>query len=59
MVSIVVGWELCWYRYEVDLGNEAAGVREVAQGAELAELDQNERVANATAQPDGTLALLG
>src|SRR4051812_24269455 len=59
VVSIVVGWELCWYRYEVDLGNEAAGVREVAQGAELAELEQNERVANATAQPDGTLALLG
>ena len=24
-VAIVVAWELCWYRYEVDLGDEAAG----------------------------------
>jgi hypothetical protein len=27
VVTIVVAWELSWYRYEVDLGNEAAGVR--------------------------------
>ena len=24
LVAIVVGWELCWYRYEVDLADEAA-----------------------------------
>ena len=59
VVSIVVGWELCWYRYEVDLGNEAAGVRQTAQGAELAELDDPDRAANAAAHADGTLALLG
>ena len=27
VVSIVVAWELSWYRYEVDLGDEAAGAR--------------------------------
>ena len=35
VVTIVVGWELTWYRFEVDLGNEAAGVRVAAQGTEL------------------------
>ena len=40
IVSIVVGWELCWYRYEVDLADEAAGVRVLGQGAELSELTE-------------------
>ena len=59
VVSIVVGWELTWYRYEVDLGNEAAGVRVTDQGSELGELDAADRAANATAHTDGTLAFLG
>jgi len=59
VVSIVVGWELTWYRYEVDLGNEAAGVRVTDQGSELGELDDADRAANATAHADGTLAFLG
>jgi len=59
VVSIVVGWELTWYRYEVDLGNEAAGVRVTDQGSELGELDDADRAANATAHTDGTLAFLG
>ena len=58
VVSIVVGWELCWYRYEVDLGNEAAGVRVTDQGAELGELDDADQAANAGARVDGTLSLL-
>ena len=32
VVTIVVGWELSWYRFEVDLGDEAAGVRLVEPG---------------------------
>jgi len=59
VVSIVVGWELTWYRYEVDLGNEAAGVRVTDQGSELGELEAADRAANATAHADGTLAFLG
>ncbi len=57
VVSIVVMWELSWYRYEVDLSDEAGGARRVAQGAELEELDEAERVANAAADERGRLAL--
>ena len=49
VVGIAVAWELSWYRYEVDLADEAAGVRVIAQGAELGELDEEDRIANATA----------
>jgi hypothetical protein len=55
VVSIVVGWELSWYRYEVDLGNEAAGVRVVAKGDELTELEPEEQVPNAAADESGAL----
>jgi hypothetical protein len=57
IVSIIVGWELCWYRYEVDLADEAAGVRVIAQGAELSELTDAEQVPNASADDRGVLVL--
>ena len=57
VVAIVVAWELSWYRYEVDLADEAAGVRAIAQGTHLDELDEDDRVANATADERGELAL--
>jgi len=57
IVSIVVAWELCWYRYEVDLADEAAGVRVTAQGAELSELTAAEQVPNAAADERGRLVL--
>jgi len=57
IVSIVVGWELCWYRYEVDLADEAAGVRVSGQGAELTELSAAELEANAAADACGMLTL--
>jgi len=57
IVWIVVAWELCWYRYEVDLADEAAGVRVIAQGAELAELAIEERQPNAAADERGLLVL--
>jgi hypothetical protein len=55
VVTIVVAWELSWYRFEVDLGNEAAGVRVAAQGSELAELDTIDQTANAAADDGGRL----
>jgi hypothetical protein len=58
-VAIVVAWELSWYRYEVDLGDEAAGASVVAQGTELSELAAEDRLANAAADADGTLSLVG
>jgi hypothetical protein len=58
VVSIVVAWELSWYRYEVDLGDEAAGATVTAQGTELGELAQEELLANATADERGALRSL-
>jgi hypothetical protein len=57
VLNIVVGWELSWYRYEVDLGNEAAGVRVVAQGTQLQDLESEEMTANAAADEAGRLML--
>jgi hypothetical protein len=58
VVAIVVAWELCWYRYEVDLGDEAAGARVTGQGTELHELAEEDRLANAVADERGALMLL-
>ncbi len=57
-VAIVVAWELCWYRYEVDLGDETTGSRLVAQGMELDELSEEDRLGNASADERGELAPL-
>ncbi len=58
VVAIVIAWELSWYRYEVDLGDEAAGASVVAQGAELGDLAAEDRLANAAASADGALSLV-
>ena len=57
VVAITVMWELSWYRYEVDLSDEAGGVRRDAQGDELSELVPEEREANAAADERGRLHL--
>jgi hypothetical protein len=57
VVSLFVMWELSWYRFEVDLSDEAGGARRVAQGAELSELEPDERVPNAVADERGRIAL--
>ena len=55
VVMVTVAWELCWYRYEVDLADERGGVRVADQGYELHELTQSEQVANAAADDRGVL----
>jgi hypothetical protein len=57
VVSITVMWELSWYRYEVDLSDEAGGVRRDAQGDELSDLAPEEQAANAAADERGALHL--
>lgn len=57
VVGITVAWELSWYRFEVDLADEASGVRVIAKGYELDELDDHDKVANASADERGELAL--
>jgi hypothetical protein len=57
VVRVVAAWELCWYRYEVDLADELPSVRVAAQGAELDELEPTELESNAAADEGGVLAL--
>jgi hypothetical protein len=55
LVEIVASWELCWYRYEVDLSDEVPVMRVAAQGYELDELNPQERQANASYDEQGAL----
>ena len=55
VVTVTVAWELCWYRYEVDLADERGGVRVADQGYELDELTESEHIANAAADERGVL----
>ena len=54
-----MAWELSWYRFEVDLADEAAGPRVAGQGSELDELDPEDRTPNAAADETGALHLAG
>jgi hypothetical protein len=59
IVSVVVSWELCWYRWEVDLSDGGPSVRAAGQGYELSELDAEDRgEANAAADEYGALSPL-
>jgi hypothetical protein len=55
LVDIVASWELCWYRYEVDLSDDVPVVRVAAQGYELDELSAREKEANASYDEHGAL----
>jgi hypothetical protein len=57
VVVITVVWELSWYRYEVDLSDEAGGVRREGQGDEISELPEEELAYNAAADERGALSL--
>jgi hypothetical protein len=57
IVCVVVSWELCWYRYEVDLRDEVPTVRAGDRGYELSELSEIELQNNASADDRGRLQL--
>jgi hypothetical protein len=57
IVNVVVAWELCWYRYEVDLSDDDLIMRKAGQGYELSELAPEERCANAAVDDSGRLSL--
>jgi len=59
VVWIVVAWELCWYRYEVDISEPVVEALVIAQGTELSELAREDRVGNAGAAESGMLLLAG
>ncbi len=58
LVWIVVSWELCWYRYEVDLSDPQGHARLDGQGYELSELAEHEYIGNASSDESGALILL-
>jgi hypothetical protein len=52
-VSLVVAWELSWYRYRVDLGDEGDPVMMLEKGDEIDQIDESLREWNATLDPSG------
>ncbi|HEX3801559.1 MAG TPA: hypothetical protein VHV75_01850 [Solirubrobacteraceae bacterium] len=58
IVWIVVAWELCWYRYEVDLSDAKGHARLDGQGYELDELSEHERIGTASSDDSGALILI-
>jgi hypothetical protein len=58
MVTIVVAWELSWYRYRVDLGDADEPTLLVEKGDELSELEEPLREWNALADDNGRLAAM-
>jgi hypothetical protein len=55
-VRITVAWEISWYQWGVDLGDELRPVFQLAKGYEVAELDSSARQWNATAV-EGRIAM--
>jgi hypothetical protein len=52
-VSLLVAWELSWYRYRVDLGDDADPVMMLDKGDELEQIDESLRDWNAALDDDG------
>jgi len=52
-VSVLVAWELSWYRYRVDLGDEADPVLMLDKGEEFDQIEESLRTWNAELDTDG------
>jgi predicted Fe-S protein YdhL (DUF1289 family) len=52
-VSVLVAWELSWYRYRVDLGDEDDPVMMLDKGEEIDQIDESLRAWNARLDEDG------
>ncbi|MBN1529266.1 MAG: hypothetical protein JW895_09425 [Thermoleophilaceae bacterium] len=52
-VSLVVAWELSWYRYRVDLGDESQPVIMLDKGEEIEQIDEYLREWNAALDQSG------
>ena len=56
-VRITVAWELSWYQWGVDIGDELRPVFQIDKGRELDQLDHAARQWNASVGEDGKLSL--
>jgi hypothetical protein len=57
-VRITVAWELSWYQWGVDLGDELRPVFQLDKGAELSQLDAPARQWNASAIEGGRIVMV-
>jgi hypothetical protein len=58
-VRITIAWELSWYQWGVDIGDELRPVFQIDKGREIDEIDSAARQWNASVSEDGRLALSG
>jgi hypothetical protein len=58
-IRVTVAWELSWYQWGVDIGDELRPVFELGKGGEVDQLDAAARQWNAVVAPDGVLRLAG
>jgi hypothetical protein len=58
-VRITVAWELSWYQWGVDIGDELRPVFEIDKGGEIDQLDAAAKQWNASVAEDGRLSLAG
>jgi hypothetical protein len=58
-VRITVAWELSWYQWGVDVGDELRPVFQLDQGRELDQIDHAAKQWNAAVGGDGRLRLAG
>jgi hypothetical protein len=56
-VRVTVAWELTWYQWGVDLGDELRPVFQIDRGEELDQLDGSARQWNANVGEGGRIAL--
>ena len=56
-VTVLVAWELSWYRYRIDLGDAAEPVALQEKGDELDDIDEGLRDWNAGLDADGRLVI--
>ena len=54
---ITVAWELTWYQWGVDLGDDLRAVFQIDRGTEIGQLDGSARQWNASAGEGGRIAL--
>jgi hypothetical protein len=58
-VRVTVAWELSWYQWGVDIGDELRPVFQLDKGREIDQLDAAARQWNASVGEDGRLGLSG
>lgn len=56
-VTVLVAWELSWYRYRVDLGDAAEPVALQGKGDELSDIKEGLRDWNAGLDADGRVVI--